>query len=275
MDADHGRNPSPVRRWRLSHLAPRLREVSFSTPANFVPRARGALVSPASPTRHCAMLPELQDLLTLGVNARRRHRPDEARATFLHFREAAREADAAAEVAAADAHLALLADDRPAAEQAVARLVALEPCSPAAAALGMLMAEQWPAPERPRETHLVGRSAAFRRFCRKLPGPEEIALELGASHGLATRMLARHARHVYAVEKSPEMARRARTITDALPNVTLIEVDAREPGLVRAHVPAADLIFVDIGARRPSARFSIPRGSTVRCTARASWSSAP
>ncbi len=194
---------------------------------------------------------ELQELLKSGVTARRRREWDRARQRFGRLLDAA-EAEGAAEVAlAAEAHLALLADDREAAEDAVARLVALAPSSPAAAALGMLMVEQWPPPSRPCETHLVARKGTFRRLCRKLPRPEEIALELGASHGLATQYLGLKCALAYGVEKSPEMAARARAATAHLPDVQIIEVDAREPGLVRAHVPHADLVFLDIGGSTP------------------------
>jgi len=195
---------------------------------------------------------ELSAILRDAMAARRRGRWEEARACFERLREAAAAQGAPEELRAADAHLALLDGDRAAAEEAVARLVSMAPSSPAAAALGMLVAERWPAPPRPRETHLVGHSGAFRRLCRKLPQPGEIALELGASHGLATQFLARKCGQVYAVEKSPEMAERARIATAHLPNVRVVPVDAREPGLVRAHVPHADLVFIDIGGSTPA-----------------------
>jgi len=194
---------------------------------------------------------QLNALLKGAMAARRRGWWDEARERFVRLREAAAARGALEELRAADAHLALLDADRMAAEEAVARLVAIAPSSPAAAALGMLIAEQWPAPPRPRETHLVGHSGAFRRLCRKLPQRDEIALELGASHGVATQFLARKCAEVYAVEKSAEMAQRVRIATAHLPNVRVVEVDAREPGLVRAHVPHADLVFIDIGGSTP------------------------
>jgi len=84
-------------------------------------------------------------------------------------------------------------------------------------------------------------------LCRSLPQPDEVALELGAAHGRATRVLARRCAFVYAVEKSPSMAERAREATQDLANVRVIVADAEDLGLVRAHAPQADLICLDLG----------------------------
>jgi precorrin-6B methylase 2 len=67
-------------------------------------------------------------------------------------------------------------------------------------------------------------------------------------------MIARRSAIVYAVEKSAAMAERARETTAALANARVIVADAEDLGLVRAHVPHADLVFVDIGGSTPAAK---------------------
>jgi precorrin-6B methylase 2 len=205
----------------------------------------------AAPATSGAGDADLQALLQQAVMARRRGRLDAAREQFGRVRDAAAARAEPGARSVAEAYLALIDDDRSATEAAVARLVEVEPTSPTVAALGMLMAERWPPSPRPRETHLVSRKGAFRRMCRKLPQAGEVALELGASHGIATGFLALKCARVYAVEKSPEMADLAREATAHSPNVTVIVADTEEPGLVRAYVPRADLVFIDIGGSTP------------------------
>jgi precorrin-6B methylase 2 len=192
------------------------------------------------------------DLEALFARARaaRRRRADEARALFEQLLGLAEGTDEAWETVAR-AHLALLDDNREAAEAALARVGELLPSDPRTAALGMLVADRWPAELRSCETHLVARSRAFRALCRSLPKPGEVALELGAAYGQATRALARRCARVYAVEKSAAMARRTEGATQDLPNVRLIVADVEEPGLIRAQAPHADLIFQDIGGSTP------------------------
>jgi len=152
------------------------------------------------------------------------------------------------------AHLAILDGDREAAEELLAQVAAALPSDARTAALGMLMAERWPAEPRPCERHLVATVGAYRRFCRKAPRPGEVSLELGAAQGLATRMIARRSALVHAVEKSAAMAERTRQTTAKLANVRVIVADAEDLGLVRAHAPRADLIFLDVGGSTPVAK---------------------
>jgi precorrin-6B methylase 2 len=67
-------------------------------------------------------------------------------------------------------------------------------------------------------------------------------------------MLAEKCATVYAVEKAPAMAERAREATADLPNVRLIRASADDLALVRAHVPRADVVCLDIGGSTPFAK---------------------
>ncbi len=192
-------------------------------------------------------------LLKHALDARRREDWADARAQFVRLGKAAEVASDAEHTAIAEAHVAILDDERQAAQNAIDGLIAVQPESSQLPALGMLMAERWPACLRQTETHLVGRASRFRELGRTLPHPDEVALELGAAHGLATRALAERCQRVYGVEKSAAMLQEARRATAGLSNVRLIRADAGEPGIVRAHVPEADVVFLDIGGSAPAA----------------------
>ncbi len=73
-------------------------------------------------------------------------------------------------------------------------------------------------------------------------------LELGCGTGRVTRILARHARRVLAVDVSPEMLRRARQQLGGCPNVALVRADMRTLALTERFdlVVAADDPFCHI-----------------------------
>lgn len=195
---------------------------------------------------------DLDTLLKQALDARRREDWTGARQGFASLLEAAEAENDAEHAAMARGHLGILDGARTAAEDAVAQLIGIDPESAQLPALGMLMAERWPAAPRQTETHLVARARTFRRLGRSLPHPGEVALELGAAHGLATRALAERCESVYAVEKSAAMLEKARRATADLPNVRLFRADAEQLGLVRAHVLRAGLVFLDIGGSAPA-----------------------
>lgn len=197
---------------------------------------------------------DLEALLKQALDARRREDWTGAREQFAFLLEAAQSADDAEHATIARAHLSILDGDQTATEEAVAQLIDIQPESAQLSAFGMLMAERWPAAPRQTETHLVARAGTFRKLGRSLPRADEVALELGAAHGLATRALAERCERVYAVEKSAAMLEEARRATADLPNVRLFQADAEQPGIVRAHVLRADLVFLDIGGSAPAAQ---------------------
>ena len=197
---------------------------------------------------------DLRPLLASAMTARRRHDWRQARDDLVRLLEAAREAGAEADALVAEAHLAILGGDRARAERLLTRVAEALPADERTAGLGMLVAGHWPAEPRDCATHLVARARTFRRLCGSLPHRGEVALEFGAAHGLATRVLAQNCTMVYAVEKSPAMAEKALAATAHLPNVQVIVASADDPGLVRAHVPRADVVCLDIGGSTPFAK---------------------
>ena len=194
---------------------------------------------------------DLSALWAQAMTARRRRRIPEARALLVRLLDAASDRPL---TLLARAHLAILDGDRESAEETLQRVAEVLPYDTRAAALGMLVAERWPAEPRDCETHLVATARAYRKLCRSAPQLGEIALELGAAQGLATRMIARKCALVYAIEKSAAMAERARETTAGLANVRIVVADVDDPGLVRLHAPRADIVFLDIGGSTPVAK---------------------
>jgi SAM-dependent methyltransferase len=66
----------------------------------------------------------------------------------------------------------------------------------------------------------------YHRFLfRRLPPRCDRALDVGCGEGLFARRLARHARSVDAVDRSPEMIARARRLSSGTPNIRFVEAD--------------------------------------------------
>ncbi|MBI4532108.1 MAG: hypothetical protein HY709_11385 [Candidatus Latescibacteria bacterium] len=101
--------------------------------------------------------------------------------------------------------------------------------------------------ERKTEIYLTSRIGAYRAFAARLPTPDDIVVELGASTGSATVILARHARLVIAVEKTEEMYRMATSRLVRYPNVVFLRADAWETGRILERTGVVDAVFVDIG----------------------------
>ena len=97
------------------------------------------------------------------------------------------------------------------------------------------------------EIYLTSHIGVYRAFASRLPTYDDIVVELGASTGSATVMLARSARLVIAVEKTEEMYRVAAHRLARYPNVCLLQVDAWETGCILKQTGVVDLVFVDIG----------------------------
>ncbi|MGQ9732230.1 MAG: class I SAM-dependent methyltransferase [Candidatus Zipacnadales bacterium] len=191
------------------------------------------------------------EILADARQAPRRGALDQAREKFAEALSLARTQGDEVRADLAAAHLALLSNDRESAEVLLVRLAKAIPHAPETAAVAMLVAKRWPPPPRACETHLCASVKRFRELCAALPRPEETVLELGAAQGLATRVLARVSNKVYAVEKSSAMAEKARAATARYPHVTIIVANADDLGIVRAHVPQADVICLDIGGSTP------------------------
>ena len=95
--------------------------------------------------------------------------------------------------------------------------------------------------------HLTARVSTYRRWARELVKPGDTVIELGASTGKTTVVLACRAARVLAVEHSPSLAADTRERLAAYPHVTIITGDAFEAGPVLALIKRADAVFIDIG----------------------------
>jgi protein-L-isoaspartate O-methyltransferase len=101
--------------------------------------------------------------------------------------------------------------------------------------------------ERQTETYLTSHVGVYRAFAASLPTPDDTVVELGASTGSATVILARRARLVIAVEKTEKMYRTAASRLVCYPNVILLHADAWETGRILEQTGVVDVVFVDIG----------------------------
>lgn len=101
--------------------------------------------------------------------------------------------------------------------------------------------------KRKTKIYLTSHVGVYRAFAAKLLNPDDIVVELGASTGSATVILARYAQSVVAVEKTQEMYRMAASRLARYPNVILLCVDAWETGYILEQTGVVDVVFIDIG----------------------------
>lgn len=101
--------------------------------------------------------------------------------------------------------------------------------------------------ERRAEVYLVSRASTYRSFAASHTRPEDTVVELGASTGSATVVLARHSRLVIAVEKCEEPCRMAAARLLGAQNVKLLRCNAWDTGCVLEITDHVDAVFVDIG----------------------------
>jgi hypothetical protein len=101
------------------------------------------------------------------------------------------------------------------------------------------------------EVFSCGTVGAYRKLARTLPREGDAIVEIGCADGLTTRLLARRARLVVAVDSAPQVVEVARTRIADTGNVRFIVADADEVGRVAALTGVADLLFVDVGGSSP------------------------
>ena len=99
---------------------------------------------------------------------------------------------------------------------------------------------------------LVSRVSTYRRLARELVGPEDVVIELGSSEGRCTRMLARRARRVIAVEKTRAGCAKTRQAVARWDNVVVLCQDAFDLRPIMDLSNRADAVFVDIGGSAPA-----------------------
>jgi len=94
--------------------------------------------------------------------------------------------------------------------------------------------------------------STYRRLARELVGPDDLVVELGSSEGICTRLLARRARRVIAVEKTPAGCAKTRAAVARFDDVVVLCQDAFDLKPILDLTRRADAVFVDIGGSAPA-----------------------
>ena len=102
-----------------------------------------------------------------------------------------------------------------------------------------------------QETYLVASTGVFRKYAKLLPNKDDIVLEIGASYGDATEVLARSAKQVFAVEHSKEAFDALTRTFAGQDHVRPLWHDARDIHGTLALCPHADILFFDVGGDAP------------------------
>ena len=102
------------------------------------------------------------------------------------------------------------------------------------------------------ESYLVSTTAIFRRLAKTLPRSGDVVLEIGASFGLATEVLARQSAKVICIDHSKEMVTALRAKFVESKNIEILWHDGRDIHGLLKKVPKIDVLFFDIGGDAPS-----------------------
>ncbi|GJM06897.1 MAG: hypothetical protein DHS20C10_06310 [marine bacterium B5-7] len=95
--------------------------------------------------------------------------------------------------------------------------------------------------------HVVSSSVHYRRLAKMLPTKNDTVLEVGCSSGLATKVLAKSAKQVTALDNSFDFIQRCQETSGDTPNVSFMHIDGRDLESVTTQCPNPDIIFFDIG----------------------------
>lgn len=99
--------------------------------------------------------------------------------------------------------------------------------------------------------HLVASVERYRQLAKELPHREDRVVEIGASTGRTTAILAENAGSVVAVEIGEQFVLKAERSLQTLRNVDLLRMDAFDIGRVLSAAPFADTVFIDVGGDAP------------------------
>jgi SAM-dependent methyltransferase len=97
------------------------------------------------------------------------------------------------------------------------------------------------------EVRVVSSIDRYRQLARELPVESDRILEIGCSTGESTRLLARRAAQVVAVDVSDELVARLQAELAGCAKVQVARIDGRNTPQLVALLPDPTLIFVDIG----------------------------
>lgn len=103
-----------------------------------------------------------------------------------------------------------------------------------------------------QETYLVASTKTYRKYARLLPNCQDTVLEIGASYGDATQILAQAAKKVFAIEHSREAFTILTEIQTRTPRIQPLWHDARDIHGALELCPHADILFFDIGGDAPA-----------------------
>jgi len=121
--------------------------------------------------------------------------------------------------------------------------------------------------------HVVADVEDFRSLVGQIVQATDRVVELGASSGETTVILAGSAAQVVAIEKSAERVERLRKLARGQDNIEVVHADAGEVGSITSGLPRpADVLFVDVGGDAPAWRavalcFEYVRALRPRCVA--------
>ena len=97
------------------------------------------------------------------------------------------------------------------------------------------------------EIVVVSSTDRFRRLAKERTRREDSVLEIGCSTGKTTRVLAKSAARVVAVDVSEQLVAGLQSELAAFDNVTVARVDGRQTPQLIELLPDPDLIFLDVG----------------------------
>ena len=95
----------------------------------------------------------------------------------------------------------------------------------------------------------------FRALAGRIVRETDCVIEVGASTGDATVVLAEHADVVLAIERSAQRAEQLQELARARGNVEVVHADATDVDAIRARLPRpVDVVFLDLGGDAPAWR---------------------
>lgn len=99
--------------------------------------------------------------------------------------------------------------------------------------------------------YVVASVEQYRQLARELPQGEDCVVEIGASTGRTTTILAENASTVVAIEKGEPPVAEARRAAQTLRNVRIRRKDAFDISGLFSEAPLADMVFIDVGGDAP------------------------
>lgn len=97
------------------------------------------------------------------------------------------------------------------------------------------------------DIQIVSSTERYRTLARELPKPNDSVLEIGCASGDATHQLAKSGANVLAIDLSEGVTNKVAADLSDFPNVTVACLDGRNISTLAKHMPAPNILFIDIG----------------------------